>query len=285
MLKGTGKGKVTNCTINCTINCMPKQILVIPDIHGRRFWREPVHRMIDDVDRVVFLGDYLDPYPDEGVVYSPEELRQNLTEIVALKQEQPEKVVLLKGNHDQHYASEKFRETGCGTRFDRLRCRDYHKFFNDHAALFKLVHKERVGEQTYVFSHAGITMYWLHKVNSMVWHLADNKLSLSDDEVIERINALDDCGIGQEMLAVVGRSRSFLGEKTGSVLWADIDEHSIPHSHNAYGLNEVFQVFGHTRLDGSMMDMIEYDNLAMVDSQRCFLVDEASTSKILPLDI
>ena len=101
MLKGTGKGKVTNCTINCTINCMPKQILVIPDIHGRRFWREPVHRMIDDVDRVVFLGDYLDPYPDEGVVYSPEELRQNLTEIVALKQEQPEKVVLLKGNHDQ----------------------------------------------------------------------------------------------------------------------------------------------------------------------------------------
>ena len=44
---------------------MAKKILVIPDVHGRIFWKEPVKKYMDAVDRVVFLGDYLDPYEDE----------------------------------------------------------------------------------------------------------------------------------------------------------------------------------------------------------------------------
>ena len=46
---------------------MAKRILVIPDVHGRTFWKEPVGKYINVVDRVVFLGDYLDPYPTEGM--------------------------------------------------------------------------------------------------------------------------------------------------------------------------------------------------------------------------
>lgn len=42
-----------------------KQILVVPDIHGRVFWKEPIKKYLDVVDRIVFLGDYLDPYEDE----------------------------------------------------------------------------------------------------------------------------------------------------------------------------------------------------------------------------
>ena len=41
---------------------MTKKILVVPDVHGRTFWKEPVGRLLESVDRVVFLGDYLDPY-------------------------------------------------------------------------------------------------------------------------------------------------------------------------------------------------------------------------------
>ena len=37
--------------------------LIIPDIHCRKFWRESINE--DKVDKVIFLGDYLDPYPDE----------------------------------------------------------------------------------------------------------------------------------------------------------------------------------------------------------------------------
>ena len=43
----------------------PKRIMVIPDVHGRLFWKEPVLKYLDVVDRIVFLGDYLDPYPNE----------------------------------------------------------------------------------------------------------------------------------------------------------------------------------------------------------------------------
>ena len=51
---------------------MSKRILVVPDIHGETFWREPVQRYIDQVDRIVFLGDYLDPYSEEGKEYTPQ---------------------------------------------------------------------------------------------------------------------------------------------------------------------------------------------------------------------
>ena len=42
---------------------MAKKVLVIPDVHGETFWKGPVYRYIDLVDKIVFLGDYLDSYP------------------------------------------------------------------------------------------------------------------------------------------------------------------------------------------------------------------------------
>lgn len=40
-------------------------IIVIPDIHGRRFWRRAVE-LYPDAD-TIFLGDYHDPYAAEGI--------------------------------------------------------------------------------------------------------------------------------------------------------------------------------------------------------------------------
>lgn len=37
---------------------MTNNILIIPDVHGRTFWKYA----IDKYDKVIFLGDYLDPY-------------------------------------------------------------------------------------------------------------------------------------------------------------------------------------------------------------------------------
>lgn len=35
------------------------RILIIPDVHGRTFWREPVLDTLQDTDsRIIFLGDY-----------------------------------------------------------------------------------------------------------------------------------------------------------------------------------------------------------------------------------
>lgn len=255
--------------------------MVIPDVHGRIFWKEPVKKYMDAVDRVVFLGDYLDPYEDEDGL--ADDIYQNLMEIINLKLDNRGKVVLLKGNHDQHYYSKMYRDLAAGSRMDEQNWDKYHEVFGDYRSLFQFAHMEIVNGITYVFTHAGLTLYWLHKVNTNMWQLPDNEVSVADENIIGRINQLDYKPMGQEMLSVVGRNRSWFGEKTGSVLWADIEEHSISDAPNAYGLNKVFQVFGHTRLDGERADMIEFENLAMIDSQKCFLIDENRKERIMAI--
>lgn len=258
-----------------------KRILVIPDVHGRIFWKEPVKQYIDTVDRVLFLGDYLDPYEDEDGM--ADDIFENMMEIIELKRNNREKVILLKGNHDQHYASERFEELAGGTRMDYQNWNKYHQAFEEHKELFKIAHLENINGVPYVFSHAGLTLYWLKKVNDNVWHLSDNHISVADPSVIIRINQLDDDGKGQDMLSVIGSYRSWFGEKTGSVLWADIEEHAISHAPKEYGLNKVFQVFGHTKLRQGY-DKVEFDNFAMIDSRQCFMINEGIKEKIVTLN-
>ena len=256
---------------------MEKRILVIPDVHGRLFWQEPVRKYLDAVVRVVFLGDYLDPYEDEEGL--ADDIFENMMEIVRLKQDNGEKVVLLKGNHDQHYASRRFEEQAGGSRMDLLNWNKYHKVFTEYRDLFQIAHLEWMNRMPYVFSHAGLTAYWLNEVNTNLWHYPDRNVSVANQEIIEKINLLDDDGRGQDLLAVVGRRRSWFGEKTGSVLWADIGEHAFPDAPKAYGLDKVFQVFGHSRLIEGY-DKIESGNFAMIDSRQCFMIDENRKERI-----
>lgn len=262
---------------------MSKRIIVVPDIHGETFWKEPVQKYIDQVDRIVFLGDYLDPYLDEGKTYTPQGLFDNLMDIIDLKRANMDKVALLKGNHDQHYASEVFRDLACGSRCDTINWSIYNAVFVRNQVCFKIAHLEEINGIPYLFSHAGVTLNWINKVNSDLWKLADNKISVADPEIIARINALDDSEEGQELLAIVGRYRSFIGAKSGSILWADIEEQTFPDAPKAYGLNKVFQVFGHSRLDSNEADMIEFENIALIDSQQCFMIDEGLDEKIITL--
>lgn len=261
---------------------MAIRILVVPDVHGRIFWKEPVNKYIDLVDRIVFLGDFLDPYRDEGEEYTSESVYDNLMEIIQLKLDHKEKVILLKGNHDQHYSSRLFYDLARGSRCDKINWDKYHKAFNQNKDLFQLAYLENVNDVPYVFTHAGLTVYWLNKVNSKVWRLSDRDISIADQDIIDRINLLDSDYLGQEMLAVIGKSRSlFRGERTGSVLWADMEEQPLSKTPKAYGLDKVFQVFGHTRLDVFDSDMVLSDHLAMIDSQRCFMIDESIEQNIV----
>ena len=263
---------------------MAKRILVVPDVHGETFWKEPVSRYIEDVDKIIFLGDYLDPYNDGGKEYSPQGVFDNLMDIVDLKRRHMDKVILLKGNHDQHYASNTFRNLACGSRCDMTNWNVFHIVFNTFKDLFKLIHFEEIKEIPFLFSHAGLTLYWINKVNSKIWKLADNKISVANPDIVDRINLLDISEEGQEMLAVVGKYRSsFGGAKSGSVLWADIEEHDIPDAPKAYDLNKVFQVVGHSRLNGEY-DKVEFDNLVLIDSQQCFIIDEDHKERIVTVD-
>ena len=264
---------------------MAKRILVVPDVHGRTFWRSPIKQYLEEVDRIIFLGDYLDPYQDEDIECWPDELFDNFKKIIELKQKYEDKVVLLKGNHDQHYCSRYFYEWGRGSRCDKTHWKKYHLTFSLYRDLFQLAHIEQVNDTPYVFSHAGLTQYWLNKVNMQLWHLKDEELSIADPKFIDRINLLDDDeGKGQELLSVIGEARTaFYGEETGSILWADIEEHPINYAPELYGLNKVFQVFGHTRLDVNVADMVKSNHLALIDSRQCFMIDGELEENIVPL--
>lgn len=72
------------------------ELLVLPDIHGREFWRGPCND-IEKYDKVIFLGDYFDPYDFEHI--SVPQAIVNFEEILELKKNNMDKVVLLLGNH------------------------------------------------------------------------------------------------------------------------------------------------------------------------------------------
>jgi hypothetical protein len=259
------------------------RVLVIPDIHGETFWKEPVQKYIDQVDKIVFLGDYLDPYRQFEDEYSPDTVFNNMMDIVNLKLINKDKVVLLKGNHDFHYTSKRAMELACASRCDK---RNWHKFnnlFNDYDDLFKLAHLESIKGITYLFSHAGITTYWINKVNAKLWKMNDRDVSIDNQDIIDKINDLEYDLEGQNMLAIIGEYRTIIGEKTGSILWADIEEHTFPVAPKAYGLDKVFQVFGHSRLDSNKADMIVFENIALIDSEQCFMIDDSIKEKIMTI--
>jgi len=85
------------------------KILCIGDVHGRKFWRQAIADNIRNVDKVIFLGDYLDPYPEEIMMvpelmecndfYDSYNLLNMLNDIIGLKKNEPDKYILLTGNH------------------------------------------------------------------------------------------------------------------------------------------------------------------------------------------
>ena len=70
-----------------------KHYLVIGDIHGRTLWKDIVEK--ENPDKVIFLGDYVSTHES---VPADQQL-SNLEDILNYKEENPDKVILLRGNH------------------------------------------------------------------------------------------------------------------------------------------------------------------------------------------
>jgi hypothetical protein len=70
--------------------------LVLGDTHGRSFWKLLAN--IEQFDRMIFIGDYFDSFDIPG-----KDQLNNFLDICKFKEDNPDKVVLLVGNHDFHY--------------------------------------------------------------------------------------------------------------------------------------------------------------------------------------
>ena len=137
-----------------------KQILIIPDVHGRTFWKEAINKFPKNEFpnmEIIFLGDYLDPYTGYEDI-NKEQAYVNFKEIIEVAQND-ERITLLIGNHDWHYF---VYLDDC--RIDKLRERNIEKIFIDNIQLFRLSKTIEINNHKYVFSHAGITYDWLNTI-------------------------------------------------------------------------------------------------------------------------
>ena len=198
------------------------KILIIPDIHGRSFWIEPCSH-IDEFDKVIFLGDYHDPYPFEvSQNTSRHRLRDELVPFVI---EHKDKVVCLFGNHDGNYLVGDMAD-----RIDyrhRAEIRNYIKQMN-----IKLVHRE----DNYLFSHSGVLPKWLEL----------NKLTLED---------LNNLSFDHQALMNISPFRGGQSE-VGSCIWGDVREYAV-----SKHIPDLYQIFGHTQLVENAIIMKDWADL------------------------
>ena len=132
------------------------KILIVPDVHGRTFWKK-AKDLINEVDKVIFLGDYLDPYTHEYIL--KKDALSNFHDILAFKKEYPDKVILLIGNHDYNYWPKYKEYYGC--RRDNERFDQISELFMNNLDDFQLSYKI----ENYLFTHAGVLDYWLKVLN------------------------------------------------------------------------------------------------------------------------
>lgn len=72
--------------------------LIIGDLHCRTIWKDIVDKEGDSCDKIIFLGDYT--CPREVKLDDPTDACGFLYEVLDYKDKNPDKVILLRGNHD-----------------------------------------------------------------------------------------------------------------------------------------------------------------------------------------
>lgn len=252
-----------------------KEIILVPDVHGRTFWKDVIPYVEDGIP-CIFLGDYVDPYPSEGI--DSLESFENFREILAFACEHRDHVTLLLGNHDLSYLGEP--EGSWCVYADRYSI-DYGDFiaeyFNENVDLFSLCAFREVGGKPFLFSHAGMHPVWMSWCNLF----NDIEDPQSGRAVAERVEKMFWESFLSRMrtefmdsLAMVGIFRGG-DDFCGSMVWADVREFE------GYRGNYT-QIFGHTQqLNGRPYWA---GNNVCIDCKQCFYLDHEGVLRYLEND-
>lgn len=223
------------------------EIIIVPDVHGRKFWKRGAEYIKTHPDsKIIFLGDYLDPYTHHEDI-TQDQAYDNFIELIEFAKEYQSQVVLLWGNHDLFYVNYEYE---C-CRHNYLAYGNISAIFRENTHLFKFAHKE--GD--YLFTHAGVTKDWL----------LQNQL-----EVINEDNIVDYLNNNPDTIWQVGYSRG--GDYVwGSPVWA-CWHYDWPLTSNPFHLT---QIFGHTRMETNKYQSMKDQNLYMLDCRECFYLDDS----------
>ena len=251
------------------------KILILPDVHGRTFWLEACDHK-DDFEKIVFLGDYVSPYPYEDI--SNARAIEIFNEVLDFKKENPEKVVLLMGNHDFSYVNSNI----CECRTDWTNWNKLNGMYFDNIKSFDLAWETKIGDKRYFFSHSGVRKEWFNR-----W-VKDKLFAWEGDELPpvayfnNLFHAAYDDGRNfdtksthdfERAIGIYSTYRGWDGWDDGSIVWADIREYS-----NEDGIEypDVMFICGHTQLEDKP---IIADWVADLDVRRPFVLD-TETGKI-----
>lgn len=264
-------------------NILMNKILVIPDTHCRKFWRKAIFDNADKVDKVIFLGDYLDPYQNEieenpelmecDDFYDSENLLKMLEDIISLKKNESNKYILLTGNHTDSYI---WPEFSAATRTDKMNWKKYHNFFLENLDYFNLVWIEN----DMIFSHAGISEEWADDFLYSSMKYNEGAELEKGSVVFETARVLMDTPLKYfnkyyiDSISHISRYRG--GDFIyGSCEWADIREHIkeiTSYEKSTFigkGEEGTFQIFGHTQCIKPLI----CDKWACLDCRKGFIVD------------
>lgn len=265
-----------------------KKVLIIPDIHGRIFWMEDVTAMVADIDNqvidVVFLGDYVDPYPQDGI--TDEQAIMGFRKVIGFAKDR-DNVHLLLGNHDLQYFKEDFICEWDYCRYCMEREDEIKSLFRENDTLFKIAWQTTVNGRNYMFTHAGIVKEWISYFNERVI----DSYRISDFEpTVEYLNKMLFSKKGLAALSCISRVRG--GRLPyGSPVWADIEEHwnMIRYYQEPNFYKEFYQIFGHSKVwtevwsEGFRDKSLYYvtPHFAMLDAMTSFILND--DGKILPI--
>ena len=249
------------------------KIAIIPDVHGRQFWKV-VREHKDEFDKIVFLGDYVSPYPAEHI--SNEKAIEALKEVVQFKKDNPDKVILLIGNHDLSY----FNSNICECRTDWKNWDNLNGIYFDNIKLFDLAWETKIGDKRYFLSHSGVRKWWFEK-----W-VKDKLFKWDEDELppAEKFNELFHAAYDdgrnfdlksthdlERALGIYSTYRGWDGWDYGSIVWADIREYGMGPEYD-----NVMFVCGHTQLDS---EPIITEWVMDLDCRKPFVLD-TETGKV-----
>lgn len=133
------------------------KIVSIGDIHGRTNWKEALKI---EADLYVFIGDYVDSFN-----ISDDQILENLLEIIYLKLDEPDKYILLLGNHDIQYIYDGYQCSGYRSSMQR----QLNILFTEYLYLFQIAYQH----DNYLWTHAGISKKWWIKLKEIF--IADDK--------------------------------------------------------------------------------------------------------------
>ena len=233
---------------------MKREILVVPDIHGRDFW----YPALDYKGEVIFIGDYTDPYPQEG--FEEKDAYEGMLKIIEFKKQNPDRVTLLIGNHELHYYNRYYM----AGRFNNRYYEKYKEILTceENKNLFQICKQI----DNYLFIHAGLTKVWYDN------HLADFKdLGNTLEEQLNKV-------FFEKMEIFHEAAMEYRGgfHEAGSPLWADVNELWDEKEHFA---PDIIQIIGHTQIIAD--EPIIKDSIWLIDNRQLYILKDNAIEKYI----